>query len=301
MELRREVGERIGLVLNLLGLSMEDVAQALQVSVSAVYAWIKGRNEPPLKLFAYLHQKGVNLNFLISGKGEPLLGVKIYNAGERIRHVRESLKLSKEMFCIPLHNISPFSITMYEEGEPCPEAVLKEISSVYGVCFDYLAYGTGKVFCTQAFDLTRKLNLQDFKDLIPRKLFVSECPSEEGELFFGLYCYNPKEGIFSGVFFYDSTDYSAWRWIDDFHKLCVLRENLLILIKEGLKEVEIHDKKTLNDIAEGKIHALSVDGKRVSFPFLWDLTDKVFKHIESLKGKADYGLAKLLVEFLYEC
>jgi transcriptional regulator with XRE-family HTH domain len=70
----KHIGERLKLVRTRLGLTQAELAKALGVSRFAVIKWEKGERDVPSSIYEVLgKQFGVNLNWLLTGEGEPFI------------------------------------------------------------------------------------------------------------------------------------------------------------------------------------------------------------------------------------
>ena|SRR4029077_17476993 len=83
MKERRQVGTRIRKAREAVGLSQEDVGDALGLSRSAVSQWEKGQSSPTeSNLVTLSGVLKVNPDYLIRGKGKPPVLVEIKESGE---------------------------------------------------------------------------------------------------------------------------------------------------------------------------------------------------------------------------
>jgi len=69
--------KRFKIMRTYLGLSQTSIAELFQVSQKTVSNWERGRNEPFLHVLARFHNNyAININWLVTGDGEMLLGKK---------------------------------------------------------------------------------------------------------------------------------------------------------------------------------------------------------------------------------
>jgi len=80
------MGKRLKEVRKLLGMSREEFARRLGVSVHTLDKWESGRRRISLEACKkLLSDFGVNLNWLIGGKGKPFEEIKMSEEGELIK------------------------------------------------------------------------------------------------------------------------------------------------------------------------------------------------------------------------
>ena len=66
-------GERLEFVRKQLGLSQQEFAQLLGVSLRAYTEYVRNRMTPTYEKLIPLAQKGINLHWLLTGEGSPTL------------------------------------------------------------------------------------------------------------------------------------------------------------------------------------------------------------------------------------
>lgn len=297
-----------------LGLTQEEFAKKLDVNVLSYRNYEYGRSFPTFEFLEKLHKVfKVNLNYLVSDEEEPFIRrkreeetqLKKYLAGRRILQVIESLGITTGELLANLTSIDDELVLekYLREEESVPENVLREISQKFCVNYRWLVIGDKGLgmFKTERIYMTSLVNwIQISGYSYADTLFTTEAKDENGKLYFAVYM-RDENNPYEGVTLYDPTNYSVWNWFDEHHKVCYLYENFRKLTKHRLGSVKILEESKFKDLAFGKIHPQKVGGLSPGFPFIWDLWDKVFKDFESRRGKHDYGLARLLVEWFYKC
>jgi len=72
-EIKKKIGSRIKAVISMLNISLKEAAEQAEVPYPSLQNWVRGRYYPGSDFLLWLAEKGVNINWILTGKGEIFL------------------------------------------------------------------------------------------------------------------------------------------------------------------------------------------------------------------------------------
>ncbi len=70
---KKEIGKRLKAVIDVLGMTQKQVSEEANISYSTLQKWVLGINCPTCSILYFLAQKGINVNWVLTGKGDIFL------------------------------------------------------------------------------------------------------------------------------------------------------------------------------------------------------------------------------------
>ena len=170
-------GERVKAIRKALSLTQEKFGTRLGVSNTAICK-IEQSDRPLTDQMSkeICKQFGVNYEWLLFGSGEmfsdgpqDILNEPM-SQGERIKAIRNALKLTQEKFCAKL-GVVKSAISKIEVNEnSLSDLMAKSICREYNVNYDWLMYGDGEMFSDLSRSILNELCEQYNLDYFDRKL-----------------------------------------------------------------------------------------------------------------------------------
>ena len=70
--MKKEIAARIKAALNLLNMTQKQASQESDIPYPSIRNWANALSYPSTEFLIYLSRKGINVNWVLTGEGEPL-------------------------------------------------------------------------------------------------------------------------------------------------------------------------------------------------------------------------------------
>lgn len=302
-----EIGIRLIGIREVLGYSVKDMAENLELNYETYRNYERGISNIPLKVLKALREKfHVNLNYLVAGDGTAFslrsnfpIG-KSYFIGDSLRKLREMLSLSTSEILSYLDTLDSEAklIDIEKNLIEAKEEIIEDICESFSVNPAWFIGRGLSVFRTRKVSLgdLEKVCRTEYSTYRPEILFTAECRNESEAVYFALFLKGEKP--YQGILLYEDADLALWRtWLSTASEL---REALQFAYYRGMYSVYVLDRDTFHEIVTGRLHSIKAieKGKPPTFPFMFALFDEsIRKYLpspESKVGSSDYGLLRII-------